>query len=95
MADGKQLLDLSLREIIDEAARCGARAAWEEAGSGNGSRETKWLSVKKAAEAVDVSEPIIYDAISVGALPCYQPAPRCTRIDRAELDEWVRSHKSS
>lgn len=53
---------------------------------------TNWLTAAQAAEHLQLSEPLIRDAVKRGDLPAYSVGRgREYRLDQAEVDLWMRS----
>ena len=50
------------------------------------------LTVKEAAQALDLSEKIVRGLIARGELLAYRPAPRKTFINRGDLDDFIEGH---
>lgn len=53
---------------------------------------TTWLTAAQAAEHLQLSEPLIRDAVKRGDLPAYSVGRgREYRLDQAEVDAWMKS----
>lgn len=54
---------------------------------------TNWLTVAEAAEHIRAKHPrMIRDAIAAGDLPACVYGKTAIRIDKDELDNWLRAH---
>ena len=54
---------------------------------------TEWLTVYEAAANIKRDWREVYNLIKEGEIPSYRVGPRSIRIDRAELDAWVRTNE--
>jgi excisionase family DNA binding protein len=51
------------------------------------------LSLRQAARESRVGERTLRRAVRTGELPAYQLGARTLRVDRAELQQWVRAKR--
>ena len=54
-----------------------------------------WLTIREAAVHIKRSEKEVYELVSSGEIPSYRAGPRCIRIDKADLDTWVKTNRWS
>ena len=54
-----------------------------------------WLTIKEAAAHIKRSEKEVYELVSSGEIPSYRAGPRSIRIDKADLDSWVKTNRWS
>jgi excisionase family DNA binding protein len=53
------------------------------------------LSLRQAARELHISERTVRGAVRSGELPAFQLAKRTLRVDRADLQQWVREKRIS
>jgi len=59
-----------------------------------------WLTIKEAAAHIKRSEKEVYELVSSGEIPSYRAGPyragpRSIRINKADLDSWVKTNRWS
>jgi excisionase family DNA binding protein len=54
-----------------------------------------WLTIKEAAAHIKRSEKEVYELVASGEIPSYRTGPRSIRIDKADLDSWVKTNRWS
>ena len=55
-------------------------------------RETEWLSLKDVQRLLGIGKTKTYELVSTGELPAIRVG-RCIRVNRTELDEWLRTQR--
>jgi excisionase family DNA binding protein len=56
---------------------------------------TVWLTIKEAAAHIKRSEKEVYELVASGEIPSYHAGPRSIRIDKVDLDSWIRTNRWS
>lgn len=51
------------------------------------------LSLRQAARELRIAERTLRRAVRAGQLPAFQLGERTLRVDRAEIQEWVRAKR--
>ncbi len=51
------------------------------------------VSLRQAARDIRVAERTLRRAVRSGELPAYQLGERTVRVDRADLDQWIRGKR--
>jgi excisionase family DNA binding protein len=55
-------------------------------------RETEWLSLKDVQRLLGIGRTKTYELVTTGELPAVRIG-RCIRVNRPELDEWLRTQR--
>ena len=55
-------------------------------------RETEWLSLKDVQQLLGIGRTKSYELVTTGELPAVRIG-RCIRVNRTELDEWLRTQR--
>jgi excisionase family DNA binding protein len=55
-------------------------------------REPEWLSLKDVQQLLGIGRTKTYELVTVGELPAVRIG-RCIRVNRTELDEWLRTQR--
>jgi len=55
-------------------------------------RETEWLSLKDVQQLLSIGRTKVYELVATGELPAVRIG-RCIRVNRRELDEWLRAQR--
>jgi excisionase family DNA binding protein len=55
-------------------------------------RETEWLSLKDVQRLLGIGRTKTYELVTTGELPAVRIG-RCIRVNRGELDEWLRAQR--
>jgi excisionase family DNA binding protein len=55
-------------------------------------RETEWLSLKDVQQLLGIGKTKTYELVTTGELPAVRIG-RCIRVNRTELDEWLRTQR--
>ena len=51
---------------------------------------SEWLSLKEVQQLLGIGRTKVYELVTTGELPAVRIG-RCIRVNRQELDEWVRA----
>ncbi len=79
----------ALLEQLDERIRRIAEEVFHQLKVRTGDSEDAWLSYAQIAELTGLSEWTIGEAVRRGELEADYPLPRCPRVKRAKLREWM------
>lgn len=79
----------SLLEQLDERIRRIAEEVFQQLGAGAGVSRDDWLSYAQIVELTGLSEWTIGEAVRRGELEADYPLPRCPRVKRSKLREWM------
>jgi excisionase family DNA binding protein len=55
-------------------------------------REMEWLSLKDVQQLLGIGRTKSYELVATGELPAVRIG-RCIRVNRTELDEWLRTQR--
>ncbi len=55
-------------------------------------KHPEWLSLKGVQQLVDIGRTKAYELVTTGELPAVRIG-RCIRVNREELDEWLRTQR--
>ena len=55
-------------------------------------KHSEWLSLKDVQQLVGIGRTKAYELVTTGELPAVRIG-RCIRVNRGELDEWLRAQR--
>ena len=79
----------ALLEQLDERIRRIAEEVFQQLGAGADAGRDDWLSYAQIVELTGLSEWTIGEAVRRGELEADYPLPRCPRVKRSKLREWM------
>lgn len=82
-------IDNDLLALIDERIRRVAGEVFQEYAHQREQRLDDWLSYAQIVELTGLSEWTIGEAVRRGELEADYPLPRCPRVKRSKLKEWM------
>ncbi|HEX8560328.1 MAG TPA: hypothetical protein VF668_19685 [Pyrinomonadaceae bacterium] len=79
----------ALLEQLDERIRRIAEEVFQTLSAGRNDGQDGWLSYAQIVELTGLSEWTIGEAVRRGELEADYPLPRCPRVKRSKLREWM------
>jgi len=55
-------------------------------------KDSEWLTLKDVQQLVGIGRTKAYELVTTGELPAVRIG-RCIRVNRTELDEWLRTQR--